>query len=352
MESHGTLETLLNSDVLSGTPDAAAEAVAGAITQMAEAALSLSVLVATPPLHGRLGAHAGSANSDGDGQKKLDLIAEDLFAAALRRAGVAAYLSEEVEEASLFDAKGVIAVAIDPLDGSSNIDVNAPIGTIFSIFPMIPEGLAEPAHAFRQPGRNQLAAGFFIYGPQTSLVVTFGKGIHLLVLNDKTGTFVLVESGVTIPAEQAEYAINASNYRHWPESVQSYIDDCVKGADGPRGRNFNMRWVGSLVADSYRIFMRGGIFLYPGDKRPGYEQGRLRLMYEANPIAFLAEQSGGAATDGVDNILDRVPHSPHQRVPLVMGSTDKVERVRQYYLDLSPPTRDAPLFGRRGLLRD
>jgi fructose-1,6-bisphosphatase I len=346
-----TLEALLEAERSRGGHGGTVSAVSLTIAEMAGAAISLSTLIAAPPLDGRLGAQAGTANSDGDGQKRLDLVAEDLFAAALRRAGVAAYLSEEIEAAAVLDPSGLVSVAMDPLDGSSNIDVNAPIGTIFSILPMISEALEEPAAAFRQTGRAQLAAGFFIYGPQTSLVVSFGDGVHLLVLDREAGVFRRVETGVTIPANVPEYAINASNYRHWHEPVQSYIDDCLKGEEGPRGTNFNMRWVASLVADSYRIFMRGGIFLYPGDKRPGYEQGRLRLMYEANPIAFLAEQAGGAATDGIDHILDRKPHSPHQRVPFVMGSADKVDRVRNYYLDLAPPSRDAPLFGRRGLLR-
>ncbi len=347
----GTLETLLDGHVRTPEAGALGQAIAETFVHMAGAAKALSALIAAPPLNGRLGAAAGTANSDGDKQRTLDLMAEDLFAGALRAAGIGAYLSEEVEDATVMNPAGLLAVAIDPLDGSSNIDVNAPIGTIFSILPMIPEAIAEPACAFRQTGRHQVAAGFFIYGPQTSLVVSFGRGVHLLVLSQATGEFVLVESDVTIPPNMAEYAINASNYRHWPEPVQSYIDDCVKGEEGPSGRNFNMRWIASMVADAYRIFMRGGIFLYPGDKRPGYEQGRLRLMYEANPVAFLAEQAGGAATDGIDHILDRKPHSPHQRVPFVMGSADKVERVRQYFLDINPPTRDAPLFGRRGLLR-
>jgi fructose-1,6-bisphosphatase I len=351
MDRGSTFEALLDAEVVGDGADPRAAAVARAMTRMAEAAVSLSTLIAAPPLGGRLGAAAGSANSDGDGQRRLDLVAEDLFAGALREAGIGAYLSEEVEAASVFDARGLVAVAIDPLDGSSNIDVNAPIGTIFSIFPMPPEAVEAPALAFRQTGRAQLAAGFFVYGPQTSLVVSFGQGVHLFVLNEKVGEFILVESDIKIPVNVPEYAINASNYRHWHEPVQSYIDDCVQGEEGPTGRNFNMRWIASLVADSYRIFMRGGIFLYPGDKRPGYEQGRLRLLYEANPVAFLAEQAGGAATDGIDLILDRKPHSPHQRVPFIMGSADKVERVRKYYLDLSPPNRDAPLFGRRGLLR-
>ena len=341
----GTLETLLYGHVRTAEAGAMGQAIAETFVRMAGAAKALSALIAAPPLNGRLGAAAGTANSDGDKQRTLDLMAEDLFAGALRAAGIGAYLSEEVEDATVMDPAGLLAVAIDPLDGSSNIDVNAPIGTIFSILPMIPEAIAEPACAFRQTGRHQVAAGFFIYGPQTSLMVSFGKGVHLLVLSQATGEFVLVESGITIPPNLAEYAINASNYRHWPEPVRSYIDDCVKGEEGPSGRNFNMRWIASMVADSYRIFTRGGIFLYPGDKRLGYEQGRLRLMYEANPVAFLAEQAGGAATDGIDPILDRQPHSPHQRVPFVMGSTDNVARVRQYFLNIDPPTKNSPARG-------
>jgi fructose-1,6-bisphosphatase I len=349
MSTGGTLRTLLTEAFAGRDTGRTGEALSAALTEMAAAAATLGALIAKPALGGRMGAAAGSANSDGDSQKRLDLVAEEIFSAALRRAGIGAYLSEEVEDASLFDPAGVLAVAIDPLDGSSNIDVNAPIGTIFALLPMVPEALEEPARAFRQTGRALLGAGFFVYGPQTSLMVTFGRGVHLLTLDRDAGEFVLVESGVTIPTGYAEYAINASNHRHWHEPVRAYIDDCVQGEEGPAGRNFNMRWIGSLVADSYRIFMRGGVFLYPGDKRPGYEHGRLRLMYEAYPVAFLAEQAGGGATDGVEPILDRKPTSPHQRSPLIMGSADKVERIRQYHLDMAP--RDAPLFARRGLLR-
>lgn len=331
--SHGaTLETLLDTEVRPAGSGPLGQAITEAFLEMAVAARALSVLIAAPPLGGRLGAAAGTANSDGDRQRTLDLVAEDLFSGALRRSGIGAYLSEEVEDATVMNPDGLLAVAIDPLDGSSNIDVNAPIGTIFSILPMIPEAVDDAALAFRQTGRAQLAAGFFTYGPQTSLVVSFGRGVYVLVLDPATDAFVVVESGVTIPPDMAEYAINASNYRHWSDPVRGYIDDCIKGEEGPRGRNFNMRWVGSMVSDTYRIFMRGGIFLYPGDSRPGYQDGRLRLMYEANPVAFLAEQAGGAATDGVENILDRQPKSPHQRVAFVMGSADKVERVRQYHL--------------------
>jgi fructose-1,6-bisphosphatase I len=349
MELGATLESItLPVDPEAGDRSAAARA---ALVHMAGAAVSLSTLLARPPLSGRLGATTGEANSDGDKQRKLDLIAEDLFRDALKSAGVGAYLSEEVEDAGLLNAQGLVAVAIDPLDGSSNIDVNAPVGTVFSILPMPEAAMSDPAAAFRQTGRSQIAAGFFIYGPQTSLMVSWGQGTHLFVLDAQAGAFVLVEAEVRIPFGAAEYAINASNQNHWHEPVRSYIEDCVRGEDGPLGRKYNMRWVASMVADAYRIFMRGGIFLYPADDRRGYEQGRLRLMYEANPVAFLVEQAGGQATDGINPILDRQPAAPHERTPLIMGSADKVERVRHYHLDLSPPSREAPLFGRRGLLR-
>jgi fructose-1,6-bisphosphatase I len=349
MQKGAGLDVLLRSAASASAPVNATAT--EAILHMAEAAATLSDMIARPPLNGRLGASAGTSNADGDGQRHLDLAAENLFSAALRKAGIGGYLSEEAEGAAVFDPSGSVAVAIDPLDGSSNIDVNAPIGTIFSILPMVSGAGGDPLASFLQPGRRQVAAGFFVYGPQTSLVLSVGQGTHLFVLDRATGRFVLVEAKLKIPLSVPEYAINASNYRHWHEPVQSYIDDCVMGADGPRGRNFNMRWIASLVADAYRIFTRGGIFLYPADKRDGYGQGRLRLVYEANPVAFLAEQAGGAASDGIDPILDLLPESAHQRTPFVMGSADKVERVRRYHTDRFPPSRDEPLFGRRGLLR-
>ena len=336
MEQGATLEAVLRSEARASSDAALAGAAATAILRMAEAAIELSALMAQPPLAGRLGAATGAANSDGDGQRKLDLVAEDLFAGALRKAPVACYLSEEVDEALLFDGAGVLAVAIDPLDGSSNIDVNGPVGTIFSILPTLPRAAADPALAFGQTGRAQIAAGFFIYGPQTSLLVSLGRVVSLFVLNRPQRAFTLVESNIEIPQGMAEFAINASNQRHWREPVRRYIDDCMRGADGPHGRNFNMRWVGSLVADAYRIFMRGGVFLYPADDRKGYGQGRLRLMYEANPIAFLVEHAGGAATDGTEPVLDRRPAALHERAPLIMGSLDKVERIIGYHRDLAP----------------
>jgi fructose-1,6-bisphosphatase I len=349
MQRGARLDVILRSETAAAAP--LGEAVSEAIIGMAEAAVVLSELISRPALDGALGAVAGTSNADGDCQRRLDLVAEDLFSKALRSAGIAAYLSEEAETAALMDPAGALAVAIDPLDGSSNIDVNAPIGAIFSILPMVPGATADPLPAFRQTGRRQIAAGFFIFGPQTSLIMSVGQGTHLFTLDRVTRQFVLVAAHLKIPPSVPEYAINASNYRHWHEPTQRYIDDCLMGADGPRGRNFNMRWIASLVADAYRIFTRGGIFLYPADKREGYGQGRLRLLYEANPVAFLAEQAGGAASDGVDPILDRIPETAHQRTPFVMGSADKVERVRRYHIDRAPPTLGEPLFGRRGLLR-
>jgi fructose-1,6-bisphosphatase I len=349
MKAGASLHRMLSATLVAAA--ARGPAVAAAISEMAQAAIALSRLIARPPLDGKLGAAAGGVNSDGDAQKRLDILAEDLFSNALRRAPVGAYLSEEIQEAILLDPAGTLAVAIDPLDGSSSIDVNAPIGSLFSILPMIPKAVDDPAAAFLQAGRAQLAAGFFVYGPQTSLIVSTGGGVHLFVLDREAGEFILVESDIAIPPGHPEYAINASNARHWHHPIRHYVNDCLKGADGPRGHNFNMRWMAALVGDAYRIFVRGGIYLYPADHRPGYGQGRLRLIYEANPMAFLMERAGGLATDCVNPILDIVPRAMHERVPLVMGSADKVELVRSYHLELSPPNRESPLFGRRGLMR-
>lgn len=351
MEAGATLEQVLDMETSARSSAELADAIVKSILNMADAAIDLSDIIARPPLAGRLGALVGAVNSDGDAQRELDVLAEDLFSSALRRAPVCCYVSEETEAASLFSSAGLLAVAVDPLDGSSNIDVNAPVGSLFSIFPTVPGALADPALAFRQAGRSQVAAGFFLYGPQTLLVLSTGHGVNIFVLSRETYKFVLIDYAISISTASFEYAINTSNYHYWQEPVRNYIDDCVKGIDGPHGRGFNMRWMGALVADSYRIFTRGGIYLYPADSRKGYEQGRLRLLYEANPIAFLAEQAGGQATDGIHPILDRTPRAPHERVPLVMGSADKVELVRRYHLEISPPNRESPLFGRRGLMR-
>ena len=285
------------------------------------------------------------SNSDGDQQKPLDVIADELFASALVGVGVRWYASEEREEVIEVDQHGAYGLAIDPLDGSSNIDVNVSIGTIFSIMPALDDGDA----SFLRKASDQLAGGYIIYGPQTAMMVTFGDGVLHYVMDPDTHQFVLRTAGVKIPGTSTEFAINASNYRHWSRPIRAYIDDCVAGSEGPRSKNFNMRWVASLVAETHRIMMRGGIFLYPSDARPGYENGRLRMVYECAPIAFLVEQASGRATDGHDAILSKSANELHARVPLVFGSAEKVDRVASYF-DL-PEEEVSALFGKRGLFR-
>jgi fructose-1,6-bisphosphatase I len=306
-------------------------AAARVIVALAGAARDLAEVIATPAMGESLGAKVGSDNSDGDQQRKLDLVAEDICREALRGAGVGPYLSEETEGPLTLDPAGCLAAAIDPLDGSSNIEVNGVIGTIFSILPAPDSAKTDPGLAFTQTGRAQIAAGFFMYGPQTRLVLTTGAGVDVYALDRVEGVFRLVESQIRIPTGCAEYAVNTSNHRYWPEPVRRYIEDCCLGAEGPRGVNFNMRWNGSMVADAYRVLTRGGIFLYPADSRRGYEQGRLRLLYEASPVAFLAEQAGGGATDGQNPILDCPPSRPHARTPLIFGAADELEMFGHYH---------------------
>ncbi len=305
---------------------------------------SLSDTISQGALGNQLGVDVGG-NADGDTQKALDVMADEAFAAALKGSAIRWYASEEQEEVVELNPKGDLALAIDPLDGSSNIDVNVSIGTIFGIQPALDEGEA----TFLRAGEHLIASGYFVYGPQTALIVTFGAGVRLFVMDRSDGVFHEVADAPSIPDTAQEYAINASNYRHWPQPIRAYIDDCIAGADGPRGKNFNMRWVASLVAETHRIMTRGGIFLYPSDDREGYSAGRLRLVYECAPIAFLVEQAGGKATTGTERILNRVPEKLHARTPLVFGSVEKVDRVMSYY-DL-PDQEAAALFGNRGLFR-
>ena len=327
------------------------DATAQTVTALASAAVQISRLIAHGPLTSLMGAGAlsattGAANADGDVQKALDLQANEMVLAALREAPVAYFASEEENAILTLAPEAPVAVAVDPLDGSSNIDVNVSIGTIFSIFPSAPEGATA---SFFRPGEDQLAAGYFVYGPHTDLVLTLGDGVELFVMDPESHEFLLARSGLTIPLTTTEFAINASNARHWFPPIRTFIDDCLEGAEGPRGKNFNMRWVASLVAETHRIFSRGGAFLYPADGRPGYEKGRLRLIYEAAPIAFLAEQAGGAATDGIERILLKVPTELHQRVPLIFGSAEKIRRIASYHIDPSHVRDTPPLFRERGL---
>lgn len=315
-----------------------------ALDALAGVAASLAARIALGPLGADLAAEVG-ANSDGDTQKALDVIADAAFLEALKGTGLRWYASEERDLVVPVDPGGSLALAIDPLDGSSNIDANVSIGTIFCIRDAAPDPLA----TFLADGRAIRAAGYFIYGPQTVLVAAFGQGPRQFVLDRAANMFRETDLAPSIPDIASEFAINASNYRHWSPPVRAYIDDCIAGIDGPRGQNFNMRWVASLVAETHRIMSRGGIFLYPADDRSGYEQGRLRLVYECHPIAYLVEQAGGRATDGVKRILDKTPPGLHARTPFVFGSAEKVDRVTTYH-DL-PENEVSALFGNRGLFR-
>jgi len=282
---------------------------------------------------------AGPATSNvhGELQKKLDVLSNEILLEANVWGGnLAAFASEEEEKPVPITEpykRGEYLLLIDPLDGSSNIDVNISVGTIFSVLrcPKTPEGkFCEPEEAaFLQPGSRQVAAGFAVYGPTTVFVLSVGDGVHAFTLDRETYTFVLTHPEIRVPTETAEFAINASNMRRWEPPVKRYIDECLAGSEGPRGKDFNMRWVASMVADVFRVLWRGGIFMYPRDSKQ--KEGRLRLMYEANPMSFIVEQAGGAATDGRMRILDIQPQSLHQKVPVILGSREEVERVTSYH---------------------
>ena len=344
MTSPMTLSTALSAWTRQ-TPDAAPTA--DVIAAVARACVAIADLVAAQPLT-TPSTDAAIINASGDAQKPIDVVAETVLVDALRTCDVRAICSEETEGIIDGVADGSVTVALDPIDGSSNIDINGPTGTLFAVLPC--DGMST-RESLLQPGSRQLAAGFVLYGPSTVLALTWGDGTDLYALDRSTGQFVRTHHRVQLPAEAREYAINASTARHWRPGLRAYVQDLVDGSIGPRGQDFNMRWLAALVAEAQRILLRGGIFLYPGDARPGYEDGRLRLVYEANPVAFLCEQAGGEATDGVHRILDLQPTDLHQRTPLVFGSRTKVERVRRYLVD--PPTthEESPLFAQRGLFR-
>ncbi len=314
------------------------------IARLAGVVVTLAGLIARGGIDQELGGNHG-INADGDSQKALDVIADEAFVAALRGSAVRFYASEEQQTVAELNGGGNLALAIDPLDGSSNIDVNVSIGTIFGIYPAQATGEA----SFLRPGSELMAAGYAIYGPQCCLVLTWGDGVRKYVLDPAVGQFRLVNAQMRVPTESNEFSINASNYRHWPAPIRAFVDDCVAGVDGPRAKNFNMRWIASLVAETHRILTRGGVFLYPRDDRPGYERGRLRLVYECAPVAFLITQGGGQATDAIDPILAMVPQHLHERVPFVFGTAAKVARVTAYH-DL-PDHEVSALFGKRGLFR-
>jgi fructose-1,6-bisphosphatase I len=289
---------------------------------------------------GALGDILGSADTEniqGEVQKKLDVISNEILLEANEWGGhLAAMASEEMESIHPIPnryPKGEYMLLFDPLDGSSNIDVNVSIGTIFSVL-KAPEGMGEPTEqAFLQPGTAQVAAGYAVYGPQTMLVLTTGNGVHCFTLDREQGSWVLTQSNIQIPAATKEFAINMSNKRHWQPPVQRYVDEMLAGKTGARGKDFNMRWIASMVADVHRILSRGGVFMYPADMRDPAQPGKLRLMYEANPMAMIVEQAGGAATDGQGRIMEIQPHKLHQRVPVFLGSKEEVEIVTRYHAE-------------------
>jgi len=301
---------------------------------VARACKRISYAVGKGALSDVLG-EAGSDNVQGEAQKKLDVIANETLLEANEWGGhLAAMASEEMDNSYTIPnryPKGEFLLLFDPLDGSSNIDVNVSIGTIFSVL-KLPEGVKEPTDAcFLQPGTRQLAAGYAVYGPSTLLVLTVGDGVACFTLDRETGSWWLTEDRMQIPAQTKEFAINASNQRHWLPPVRRYIDELLAGKEGPRGKDFNMRWVASMVADVHRIMTRGGVFMYPRDQREPDKPGKLRLMYEANPMAFLVEQAGGAATNGEQRIMEIQPAKLHERVAVFLGSREEVEIVTSYH---------------------
>ncbi len=306
------------------------------IETIARACKAISTRVNKGALADGLGA-AATRNVHGEAQKTLDVLSNEILLEANEWGGnLAALASEEMEDPRPIPThypRGEYLLLFDPLDGSSNIDVNISTGTIFSVLPC--PKTADGAYcdpneqAFLQPGRNQVAAGFAVYGPTTVFVITVGNGVYGFTLDRETYTFVLTHDAIRIPQDTQEFAINASNARRWEPPVKRYIEECLAGKDGPRGKDFNMRWVASMVADVFRVISRGGIFMYPRDAKN--KDGRLRLMYEANPMAFIVEQAGGAATDGATRILDVQPKGLHQRCAVILGSKNEVDRVTSYH---------------------
>ncbi|PQA50134.1 class 1 fructose-bisphosphatase [Amnimonas aquatica] len=307
----------------------------------ADACRRISAAIGQGALAGVLGA-AGSANVQGEDQKKLDVISNDILLDVHSSGGhLAGMASEEMDDPFPIPdgaPRGRYLLLFDPLDGSSNIDINVSVGTIFSVLEAPAGSNAAEVAPFLQPGTAQVAAGYAVYGPSTQLILTLGHGVHAFTLDRRAageaataGEFILTQEGMTIPAETQEFAINMSNQRFWEAPVQRYVDELLAGKAGVRGRDFNMRWVAAMVADVHRILTRGGVFLYPLDSKTAAKGGKLRLMYEANPMSWLVEQAGGAASTGRQRILDIAPTGLHQRVPVILGSRAEVERVAGYH---------------------
>jgi fructose-1,6-bisphosphatase I / sedoheptulose-1,7-bisphosphatase len=303
------------------------------IKALVQSVIEIATLVETAPLAGQMG-KLDNNNVQGEQQAKLDLLANDCFVANLQACeAIAGIVSEELEEAILL-AKDIhqtnYLAVFDPLDGSSNIEVNVAVGSIFSVL-SAPIGRVAQTADFLQKGQHQQFAGYAIYGPSTLLVFTFGEGVHCFTLNRATGEFVLTQANIRVPADTQEFAINASNMRFWEPPIQQYITECLAGTTGARDKDFNMRWVASMVADLHRILMRGGIYLYPKDNKTPVKAGRLRLLYELSPMSWIVEQAGGQSSTGRERVLELQPTAIHQRAPIIIGSKNEVARIVDYY---------------------
>ena len=292
---------------------------------------TLSHEVAQGALIGLLGS-AGSGNVQGEVQQKLDIIANDQLIDGVKGCkSLAGLASEEMELPVAVRGTGDYLLLFDPLDGSSNIDVNVSIGTIFSILKKQDPSAPLQTSDFLLSGRHQAAAGYVVYGPQTTMALTLGDGVVMFTLNKETGEFLLIKDAVTISPSTKEFAINMSNMRHWADPVRRYVEECLAGTTGVRDKDFNMRWIASMVADVHRVLSRGGVFMYPWDKRDPKKAGKLRLMYEANPMSFLVEQAGGASINGTQTIMDLQPTGLHERVSVMLGSKEEIDRLKQYH---------------------
>ncbi|MEO7998008.1 MAG: class 1 fructose-bisphosphatase [Gemmatimonadaceae bacterium] len=324
----------------------------GLITSLSLACKAIAKRVAFGELAGSMGS-VNSANVQGEDQKTLDVLGNELFLRATEWGGfTAGMVSEELEDVYTLPAqypRGKYLLMFDPLDGSSNLDINGTVGSIFSIVRAVVPETDPVAEHFLQPGTMQVCAGYAIYGPSTMLVLTLGRGTHAFTLDPLLGEWVLSHPNLRIPDFTREFAINASNSRFWEPAVQRYVSECLAGITGPRASDFNMRWIASLVAETHRILMRGGVFLYPRDNKNPTRHGRLRLLYETNPIAFLVEQAGGMASTGRKRMLDVKPERLHQRIGFVFGSVEEVSRIERYHLTETPDAYRSPLFGKRGL---
>lgn len=331
--------------------DAARGTIAAAVQALSNACIEISALLSSGGLNIPLSATTGKRTGV-DMQKQIDVIANDILISAARSAPIASVTSEELDDVLVIDEDAPLCVALDPIDGSSNTAVGASIGTIFSLLPFSTEASRHDVKVpFFGNGLNQLAAGFFVYGPQTVLALTLGAGTDLFTLDPSDGVLKRTHHHVVIPATTTEFAINASNYRHWDQPIRTYFIDCSRGRTGPREKDFNMRWTASPVTEFYRILKRGGIFLYPGDLRPGYKDGRLRATYEAHPFAFIIEQASGAASTGHMRIMEVETKALHQHIPVVAGSREEVGYVMRLHKEPITDGERSPLFRRRGLYR-